>query len=129
MTSPACRAGPLDGVAQAGLVQGADQVQALLDQSAEAGVLGHLGRAGRPARSPAPGRRRASSARRSRNARRSSRSSHSGEDLLGLVDGEHGAGSARSPGSAESACIGRRPGVISTTRWPRPRSAAARRRA
>ena len=126
MTRPACSAGPLDRLAQAVLVQGADEVQPALDQPAEAGVLGDLRRAGRHAASTSTGRRRASSASRSRKSRRSRPGRRTARRPPrawstastvpgGGVLGERGQRLQRPWPRASS----------STTRWPRRRRAAS----
>jgi hypothetical protein len=80
-----------DGFAQSLLVEGADQVQAALDQAAEAGVLGDL-----PEAISAQGQDdRPSGGLLGKSLEEVATLLQvvaQGEDLLGLVDGEHGAG-------------------------------------
>ena len=112
-----------DGCAQRLLVEGSDEVQAALDQSAEAGCSVTCDR-----RSPRSvritGRLAASWARRSRKSRRSSRSSQSANTSSVWSTASTVRASAFS-GSAVSASRGRLPGVISTILWPRSRRAAS----
>ena len=127
MTSPAWCAGRSTASRRARLVQGTDEVQALLDQPAEAGVLGRPGSAGRPAghQHRAPPRLVGQALEERAALRRvlAEREASSAWSTASTVPG--GAFS----GSAESACIGRDPGVITTTRWPRREAQPARRRA
>ncbi len=83
--------GALDGIAQAVLVQGTHEMQALLDQSAEAGVLRRIGEAVAPhghQYRPAP--RLVGQAFEERAPLLQVFAQ--GEDLLCLIDGEHGVG-------------------------------------